>query len=364
MRRRWGVWVLIAALVAGVALLLWEPAPALMEWGERASPDWCAKCHAAIVEEWRGGWHAQAATDPEMGLMTLAKNFQQQDCNLCHAPSPVFLCMDQDRFKTPARRPPDDPQWPVGQGVDCLTCHHTPDGMASADPRFQGAGRPSEAEAPCRPVYRPELATADFCGACHNQHGTVDQWRATPYGTPGAPEYRTCQACHQPLGDGPATVGRPETHHASHGIVGGHDPALVRSAATLALRRDGDAVVVTIDTRPTAHNFPTDYRTRFGLLLVEALDGEGRVVRELFREKYRQPFRNELGGSDPAGNTQLRWQAAPHERRVDVQGHAGRVRARLTYSLRPYTDVENPHELTQDRIEGGAMFLVAERVLE
>jgi len=346
-------------LVIAVPLaLFYEPAPDTgvipgvnPKWYE---PKFCAECHPAIYDEWVQGLHSQADSDPERDQLEINAKFSVKDCNLCHAPRSTF----ENIGRTPAGRI-DSPQWPVAQGVDCASCHLTPEGMASSNPAHQGATRPDATAAPCRPIYREELTDVVHCKSCHNQHKTVDQWSRTRYAQPGA-EFQDCRSCHMPQADGPATKGGTATSHFSHTTPGSHTPAMLRRAITLAARIEGDECRIDLDTRGSAHNFPTDYRTRFGLLIVEAAAADG-GWRELHREKWRQPFRSEPGGSTPGGNTQLTGDTV-HHRRVALGGHSGTVRVRIFNSIRPYTDQEPGRfrDFTTDKVVGGRMFLVHE----
>ncbi len=278
-------------------------------------------------------------------------------CNLCHAPRSTFEYLG----RTPAGRIVT-PEWPIAQGVDCASCHLTPEGMASSNSAFQGAGRPSSEQAPCRPIYTPAIATVEHCKSCHNQHLTVDQWSATHYAQPGE-QFQDCRSCHMPHTAGPGTTAGSRATHFSHTTPGSHQPAMVRRAITLETRVEQGTLIVELDTRGSAHNFPTDYRTRFGLLIVEvALPGGGWTP--LHSEKWRQPFRSEPGGSTPGGNTQLQGDMV-HTRRIALGGEGGQVRTRIFYSLRPYTDREPGRfsDFTTDTIVGGRMFLVHEKTV-
>lgn len=351
--------VSLLLLVGVFVFIFWEPdstggstrGDVPKEWYR---PTYCAGCHQTIYDEWVEGLHSQADSDPERLQIKIAENFSVKDCNLCHAPRSTF----ENLGRTPAGRI-DSPEWPVSQGVDCASCHLTKEGMASSNPKFQGDGRPPADAAPCRPVFHKAMASVDHCKSCHNQHLTVDQWSKTRFAKPGE-QFQDCRSCHMPQAPGPATKGGTESSHFSHTTPGSHQPAMVRRAILLAARVAGGECVIELDTRGSAHNFPTDYRTRFGLLIVEAATDDG-GWRTLHSEKWRQPFRSEPGGSTPGGNTQLAGDTV-HTRRVALDGHAGAVRVRIFYSLRPYTDQEPGRfsDFTTDKIVGNRMFLVHE----
>lgn len=228
-----GLLVLIGAVWVGRALL--EPAPPPATKRRWTSSEDCRECHQEVYAEWEGSWHERSFVDPD--VREQSNDFANTDCIDCHAPKPVFLTGVGKRVLPRAAR--------RKEGVDCIACHLLPNGDV--------AGTITNPSAPCRPVATVELQRPEYCAVCHNQHGTVDQWRETPY----AEEGTGCVECHMPFRDGDPGRGR---HHA---MLGGHDIELIRDAVALRARREGEQrVVVEVENHGVGHSYPTDERSR------------------------------------------------------------------------------------------------------
>jgi len=308
---------LAAALVALTALgLLWalfvEPAPAPAPARAFESSQQCAECHTQVFAEWQDSWHSRSWTDPEVRAQSF--DFQTTDCIECHAPRPIFETGLSKRVLPRAVR--------RVEGVDCIACHQLPDGRMAGTIDNDGAA--------CRPRAVRELLQPEFCAPCHDQHGTVQQWKASRFAQPG-PGYRNCVDCHMPYRDGDPSQGR------NHLMHGGHDPQLLRVAVDLRGRREGDSWVVEVENTGAGHNFPTDERSRAADLFWRPLvDGSSEPWRHLFR--FRNPYRFEVG----LPNTEL---ASGATQRVTIEhpDAAGGVEVGLFYKLTPlWSDPAQP----------------------
>ncbi len=227
----------------------------------------CRQCHAEVYDEWAMSEHANAWTGPEVRLLSM--DFANQDCIDCHAPSPVFQSGIGERV-----RPRNVRQV---EGVDCITCHLLPDGGV--------AGTRSDPRAACRPVARAELSSAEHCAGCHNQHGTVDQWRASRFAAQGV----GCIDCHMPHRGGDPSRGR------SHASPGGTDIELVRGAIALRGGAQDGVWYVEVENIGAGHSFPTDERSRAADLFWRpqaAQDDAPLPWRHLAR--LRDPYRTEV----------------------------------------------------------------------
>lgn len=269
----------------------------------------CQACHEQIYGEWSSSWHAQSWTDTE--VRALSDDFSNTDCIDCHAPRPIFETGMGNRVLPRTTR--------RVEGVDCIACHLLPDGTM--------AGTLDNPGAECRPVARRELLDPEFCAGCHDQHGTVKQWRASRYAVEG-PEFQDCIDCHMPLRDGTAEGGRDHTMH------GGHDLELVRSAVVMRGERTGEAWAIEVENVGAGHNFPTDERSRAADIFWRPLDS-GSVDDWQRLHRFRNPYRYETGEPDtelPAGET-IRLELA----------ESGPVEVILVYKLSPYyEDPERP----------------------
>jgi len=307
--------LLVAALALWLAWALFAaPAPAPAQARTFNSSRQCQECHSAPYAEWEVSWHAQSWNDPE--VRKLSGDFANTDCIDCHAPRPVLETgLGQRVLPRVARRV---------EGVDCLTCHLLPDGRI--------AGTIENPSAPCRPTERRELVQPEFCAPCHDQHGTVQQWKATPFAQQG-PGFRNCVDCHMPFRDADPARGRDHTMH------GGHDPALLRAAAELRAHRAEGALVVEVENVGAGHNYPTDERSRASDLFWRPLaePGSGPLPwRHLYR--FRNPYRYEVG----LENTELPF-GQTVTIRVDDPQSAGPVEVALFYKLSPYwSDPQRP----------------------
>lgn len=293
-----GLFVLGFAVWLGTGLFAPSAPPAIRtQW--TSSQD-CRPCHQDQFAEWETSWHAKSFLDPD--VREQSKDFSNTDCIDCHAPKEIFLTGVGKRVLPRADR--------RSEGVDCLACHLLPNGDV--------AGTITNPSAPCRPVAKVELQRVDYCGVCHNQHKTVDQWRETRFAEQGM----GCVECHMPFRDGDENKGR------SHVMVGGHDLGLVKGSVSLGAERQADgSVSVVVENHGVGHSYPTDERSRASDIWWRPVDSED--WRHLHR--IRDPYRYE---------TDLpRTLLLAGERRVielDDPEAAGPIEVMLVYKLTPY----------------------------
>jgi Cytochrome c554 and c-prime len=309
----------VAALVAGAAAL-WQIVRAPSHRDEArafTSSEQCARCHPDEYAEWSSSWHARAWSDPEVRL--LSNDFANSDCIDCHAPRPVLETgLGQRVLPRAARR---------GEGVDCIACHALPDGHASGGLM---AGKRDAPDAPCRPAALRDLGSPDFCAACHDQHDTTKQWRATDYAARGI----GCIECH---------MKRIGPSHRDHSMTGGHDITLVTSAVEMRAQRVGEQWVIEIENVGAGHHFPTEERSRAGDVFWRPLDGTARPWRHAYR--FRSPYRHE-----DLPDTLLAAHAV-RSVRIDGPESSGAIEVALFYALKPYwSDPDHPDPEREARI--------------
>ena len=302
-----GFAVLATGVIALVAVLRPTSAPA--STSVFTSSEQCKECHAQIYAEWSVSWHAQAWSDPE--ARALSNDFQNTDCIDCHASRPVFETgIGQRVLPRSARR---------GEGIDCIACHALPDGHVSGGLM---AGTRDVPDAACRPVALRDLGAPAFCGGCHDQHKTVEQWKATEYATRGV----GCVECHMPARGKDATKGHDHTMH------GGHDIELVKRAVELRGKRDGDHWVIEVENVGAGHHFPTDERSRAADVFWRPL---GASTPWYHAYRFRSPYRHEVDLQDtllPAHATK--------SITIDAEGA---IEVALYYKTKPYyTDPSHP----------------------
>ncbi len=205
------------------------------------SPEGCKRCHAEIVDAWRGSMHAQAWTNPV--FRAEYDPAPKDSCRACHAP----------------------PNGSVdAHGVDCASCHVR--GQTILGTRSSEAGRAAH---PVR--IDGGLSSPARCGTCHQfdhaddgvhdptepLQATLDEWRKSDAFREGT----TCVDCHMGLGAG----GR------GHEFVGLGSPDLLASAVDVSVRprrtADGSlSVDVELTGAVIGHSFPTGDVFRRGVL--------------------------------------------------------------------------------------------------
>ena len=281
------------------------------EW---VSSEQCRECHTQIWDEWASSPHANSWLNEDVRVQS--DQFANKDCIDCHAPRPVFETGLGERvLPRSARR---------AEGVDCLTCHLLPDGKM--------AGKIDNPRAACQPTTRRELQRVELCSGCHDQHKTVQQWKATPF----AEHNEGCMECHMPYRDGTPKSGR------IHTMPGGHYIEMVRSAVTLVGGRDDSGVAsVTVANVRGGHSYPTDERSRASdiwwrplpdgpaELNGDGVSAAGGPWRHLHR--IRDPYRHEKD----IESTLLHF-GESRTLAIDDPDAGGRVEAVLVYKRSPY----------------------------
>ena len=286
----------------------------------------CFSCHADVAAEWQQSHHQFAYENPE--VRKLSNDFANQECTACHAPRPVLSFKPGERVL--AR------QSERAMGVDCLSCHAHPDGGV-------GTMNPSaKNDAPCRPRFSERMASVDHCASCHNQHKTVEQWRAAPAELKGS----GCIDCHMP--EEWREGGRRGRNHA---FPASHDLTALQSAVEMAVGKDGDEAWVSLTNVGCGHNFPTDERSRAADLQVRYRLQDGKWSRWLQIHRFRDPYRDETDLTNtqlPSGATE-RYALPVSEDLVDSLGSAAEVR--LLYRTNPFLPDDQAFELSRLPLE-------------
>jgi len=147
----------------------------------------------------------------------------------------------------------------------------------------------------------PLLKQSRYCASCHYGvfwstvvYNSYGEWLDSPYSKAKSGKAKTCQQCHMPsptvwkgktvrnIAPGKEGIKRPATAIHSHDMT--VDETLLRNALTMtasAARQEGKVVVnVTLTNDKTGHHVPTDSPLRHLILLVEAKDAEGEVLKQ------------------------------------------------------------------------------------
>jgi hypothetical protein len=214
----------------------------------------------------------------------------------------------------------------AAEGISCDFCHKVQDVIidpATGLPKPDMPGilsmkllRPEEGEqiffgtvmdVNRRVSYSPQMSESEFCAPCHYGvfggvvgHGTVTggtviynsfgEWLDSPYSDPDTGQ--TCQDCHMPVSDAnyyvfPEKGGLERDYHElhNHRMPGASDQELLQNAVTLDATVTAASGKVTVDVSLlndlTGHHVPTDAPTRQMLLVVEAVDSQGKRLKLL-----------------------------------------------------------------------------------
>ncbi|MFI5402471.1 MAG: multiheme c-type cytochrome [Planctomycetota bacterium] len=300
----------------------------------------CKPCHEEIWREWQEDRHSQAW----VGALYTEKSLNHTDssCFSCHAPRPIL----ETGLDSPAEARQDFRE----SGINCLTCHQRGSHVVTS-------GEPGEA--PCGPVHdpafpddRPDMreATINFCGVCHNLHGTHTEFMGSKYYRDG----KTCLSCHMAEEVlSPAVTGGPLKPRRSHRFPGGHSPETLKKAMTIVAERQGDRVVARVVNQGAGHRIPTDARHRAIRLKIAFLDAYGQpvpvpdpqtgvpersatmdLIRLFYRQEQKEPTQVEPEGTPGKENWRESTIAIPEAAR------GGKAVLRLYYNLSPYAPVE------------------------
>lgn len=313
------VGVLLLALTGWIMLAILAPTEGVAAPQQFTSSAQCSDCHSEVYAEWKNSAHANSWINPD--VRSQSNDFSNTDCIDCHAPRPIFTTGVGKRVLPRSSR--------RSEGVDCIACHALPGGGV--------AGTIENATAPCRPVARREIAREEFCGVCHDQHKTVEQWKGSRYAEQGI----GCIECHMPYRDGDPSRGR------EHTCLGGHDLDMVKSAVQIRGVRENEAWTIEVENVGAGHSFPTDERSRAVDMFWREVPAEGAQAgpwKQFYR--FRSPYRWEV---DIVDNLLL-----VHETRrlpLTAEGAQGSVEVALFYKLSPYyEDPEHPDPEREARL--------------
>lgn len=200
----------------------------------------CTTCHEAIAQEWRASNHAEAFRH---GTFQLAYTIEPLPfCARCHAPE-----ADAARPLPPAS----------DLGVACVTCH--PGGRRW---RIAGAATATpleRASAACASCHEFPFPSDGAGGPTRLMQKTVSEHAAS------SARGTACVGCHM------RSVAEPGGgRHVDHRFFASRSAELVRSAARVEVRREGDAAVFTFTRASAGHALPTGDIFRRLRLVVES----------------------------------------------------------------------------------------------
>lgn len=319
----------------------------------------CADCHPDHVAQWSQSVHAHAMTDPVFRALVDVRRAafdgdQGAFCTQCHSNIGTRGGELERGYDWEALSPV------TLEGVTCESCHRI-QGIV----RTSNAGHELDPDGPMRgPIEDPEassyhmtepapwMATAEFCGTCHDVDEVnglplerpYAEWAAAPAGAEGRP----CQTCHMPESEGTAAEGGPTRTVHDHTFVGVDVPpgldeettaelqdrvtALLEGSGTVLLDLPAETaagqqldLVVTVRNELDAHNLPTGSTFNRQLWLeVLVHDAAGALVFETGTLDANGDLRDHWSDLDPYGDDDL---ISLHSDLIDADGQ----RTRLTH---------------------------------
>jgi hypothetical protein len=348
----------------------------------------CGTCHQAIYREFQFGFgadmhysemvlrstqderlnmpaavsggataHAAAGLDP---FPAHSRDVEEngRSCNVCHFPQSFAIPpLDTPELAKPNPRPKEQ----QAQGLECVSCHMTPEGTIRA---------PHEvANAPHAVVVDPKIQSSAMCAYCHavgkrvigKQTQTFLEWRDDFFNA-GLGKQQ-CQDCHMPR-----TIRKvaedfdvPFRPVARHLWTGGHSPQRLESALNLTLvqaEQESSTVEFHLVNIGAGHSVPTGSNRRGLYLRAEVLNPKGVVIAKhewLFAPSYgnrpddKSFLEDDKKREDRVAATQADEQG-PHESTIrageerilswmpNIAPGKYRLRASVIYDLNRYND--------------------------
>jgi hypothetical protein len=232
----------VATTLIPVLLLSAKRFPSAVEMHEHFLNGECADCHPAIYKEWASSGHSLAWRSPLYQRLR-DRYAAPKNCDPCHAPLPVH---QTGVGAFPRARPADR-----DSGVDCLTCHLSPDGAMRG---------PYEEPSPFHRVQRePTLFTAEvtLCATCHGQdraqaHNQVRDFKQSPSFRRG----ENCQTCHMPeVTRKPSRLSRTAKRGGAHLWLGSRTQPWLQSTVLLDVEPTEGGFLLYL-TNAAAHRIP------------------------------------------------------------------------------------------------------------
>jgi hypothetical protein len=279
-------------------------------------PKSCVRCHEEIHGEWSASAHGHSANGKRF-LHAYADLLHQYPdgagvCASCHAPTAETFADLRELSGVAA------------EGVHCDYCHKISDVAKSEFGLTHGRFglkllRPGQGQLFFGPVddavreenaYSPLYRESRYCAACHegvvfgvHVYSTYSEWLASPARQQG----KECQTCHmKPTGHmtniapGHGGIERNPQTLGNHRFFAGSLADMLRQSVNVSIatarRPEEMRVAVAVTARDVGHRVPTGFIDRHLLLVVEAVDSQGKAV-----TATSGPVLSELAGAELAG---------------------------------------------------------------
>jgi len=270
----------------------------------------CGKCHDEIYREWSVSAHARSASGRHFrnlydgtdwnGKAEVGWSLKSQYprgagvCASCHAPT-AEVAADLNQIDGVAKF-----------GVHCDYCHKISGVGEGPIGRTHGRFnldllRPAEGQLFFGPLddvdrgedaFSPLYKESKYCASCHegtvfgvHVYSTYSEWLVSP----AKEEGKQCQTCHmKPTGTmtnmapNKGGIERDPKTLANHRLFAGSQEEMLRQCVKLSARleRDADGVktMIEVGAENVGHRVPTGFIDRHLILVVEALDSNGKSM--------------------------------------------------------------------------------------
>jgi len=256
----------------------------------------CEECHALIYEEWQSSMHAMSslhkdnahkAVYEKRSAALLAKGQSvSYMCATCHMPMAENIA---DLMAGKAQ--PDGTKWQELEGTGCTFCHRIEaivEGeqlnhyKLNKDGAY-GVSNPAE-KAPHKTIKSAIFGDGQVCMGCHSHLVNPKGASICVMKEEGQ---ANCVTCHMPKTEGSPASNSSKDSHMDHGILGGHDMEMLKKAVSLEGSVEGKGETRTVNitvSNKISHAFPSTNPMRMAFLKVTAVDKNGTIVWENFKE--------------------------------------------------------------------------------
>ncbi len=290
--------LLIAVLTTAQLLFAAEAAPELDPKYHDSSK--CKSCHARIVKEWSGSYHAKSHFKNDEYLRASMKYYARKtrkpinavkvECAACHNPRvavtstdvnyQIDVLMGLDKNSDVNKAVQDSA---LSEGVNCLVCHNVDAIKDNLPPEKRGvhrikwnpvgimSGPIEDAKSPYHKTQYRDFFGKDpkhLCFVCHANDRSSENFLFANTRKEYKDTKKQCADCHMsPKKEGfasnlPIDNGKPKKRMVrEHGFVGAHTNWLWEDALGIKAKRKGESFIVTLSNE-NPHNIPTGFGAR------------------------------------------------------------------------------------------------------
>jgi cytochrome c551/c552 len=280
----------------------------------------CKPCHARIVKEWEGSWHAKSHFSKDeyfkKSLEYVSRktrkslNATKIRCAKCHNPRIMVTQTDEDYEIAAVMGLDKDTQVnkavnsdAINEGINCVVCHNVAAIHYSYPKEKRGIDRvewtPSgvmtgpykDAKSPYHKVVTHEFMNErvnELCFVCHandrSVHGLTFSDMEAEYKASGSKE--KCVECHMghKYKDVASTFknynGKARIRDVrAHTFKGAHKEEMLRDALSITLKKQKQALYITLKNN-LPHNVPSGFGARELIVSVAFKDNKGVVFKQ------------------------------------------------------------------------------------